>query len=158
MTTIINEWQLDCRLNKALNQHQRSDFSLWLAFLSPAIDEMAEFHTPKFDPAITKTDLYATLSLIKARDYGWQEDDLAKLTSQSEALSSGGLRQLKLQQYLAEGPLVLMDDKTKLAPELIQNLDAHSKRRRHGGNMERPEADPTALYEILQELQQNTAA
>ena len=158
MTTIINEWQLDFRLNKALNQHHRSDFSLWLAFLSPAIDEMAEFQTPKFEPPKQKADLYARLSLIRARDFGWQAHDLVKLTSQSAALSSGGLRQLKLQQYLAAGPLVLVDDKSKLAPELMQNLDAHSKRRREGGKMERPEADPTALYEILQELQRTNAA
>ncbi|MAD76578.1 MAG: hypothetical protein CML20_17620 [Rheinheimera sp.] len=158
MTTIINEWQLDCRLNKALNQHHRSDFSLWLAFLSPAIDEMAEFHTPTLEPVVIKTDLYAKLSVLKARGYGWQEDDLAKLTHQSEALSSGSVSQLKLQQYLAEGPLVLVDNNTKLASELIQNLDAHSKRRRDGGKMERSEADPTALYEILNDLQQYTAA
>ncbi|WP_372626788.1 VC2046/SO_2500 family protein [Arsukibacterium sp.] len=158
MKTIINEWQLDCRLNKALNQHHRADFSLWLAFLSPAIDEMAEFHTPTLEPAITKADLYAKLSLIRARDFAWQEDDLAKLTRQSEALSSGSVSQLKLQQYLTEGPLVLVDDNKKLASELIQNLDAHSKRRRDGSKMARSEADPTALYDILQELQQNTAA
>jgi hypothetical protein len=158
MTTIINEWQLDCRLNKALNQQHRSDFSLWLAFLSPAVNEMAQFYTPKFEPVVGKADLYARFSLVKARDYGWQEQDLAKLASHSKALSSGGISQLKLQQYLAEGPMVFTDDKNKLAQEVSQNLDVHSKRRREHHEIEPTEANPAALYEILQELKQYDAA
>jgi len=157
MTTLINEWQLDCRLNKAINQQQRADFSLWLAFLSPAIDEMAEFQTPQLTPQITTNDLYARFSLQQPRSYGWQEQDLQNLNRQSQALHQGGLRQLKLQQYLVQGPLVLSDDSTKLAVEVNQNLDVHSKRRRAGGEVKRSEADPAALYDILQQLQQTAA-
>ncbi|WP_213997034.1 VC2046/SO_2500 family protein [Arsukibacterium sp.] len=157
MTTIINEWQLDCRLNKAINHQHRADFALWLAFLSPAIDEMAEFQTPQAESAPVKKDLYARFSLLEPRSYGWQEHDIAILARHSEALNKGGLRQLKLQQYLAEGPLVLADDKAKLAPDVVQNLDAHSKRRREGSEVKRAEADPTALYEILQQIQSRAA-
>ncbi|SNY50646.1 Ribosomal S4P [Arsukibacterium tuosuense] len=157
MTTIINEWQLDCRLNKAINQQHRADFALWLAFLSPAIDEMAEFQTPKTESAAESTNLYTRFSLPQPRGYGWQEHDIARLNQHSQALNSGGVRQLKMQQYLAEGPLVLADDKAKLASEVVQNLDAHSKRRRDGGEVNRTEADPTALYEMLQQMQHRAA-
>ncbi|WP_019676713.1 VC2046/SO_2500 family protein [Arsukibacterium perlucidum] len=157
MTTIINEWQLDCRLNKAINHQHRADFALWLAFLSPAVNEMAEFQTPQTESASQKTDLYARFSLMQPRGYGWQEHDLAKLTRHSQALHSGGLRQLKLQQYLMDGPLVLTDNKAQLAPEVLQNLDVHSKRRRGGVELNRSEADPTALYEILQQMTHRAA-
>ncbi|KKO46178.1 hypothetical protein WG68_07465 [Arsukibacterium ikkense] len=158
MTSIINEWQLDCRLNKAINQHHRADFALWLAFLSPAIDEMAEFQTPQLQPAVEKADLYTRFSLMQARGFGWHEQDLNTLSCHSRALHTGGLHQLKLQQYLAAGPLVLQDDKAKLATEVVQNLDAHSLRRREGNTVRRDEADPTALYDILQQLHQDDAA
>ncbi|MBV2131006.1 VC2046/SO_2500 family protein [Arsukibacterium indicum] len=157
MTTIINEWQLDCRLNKAINQQHRADFALWLAFLSPAIDEMAEFQTPQITPITETQDIYASFSLPNPRKFGWQEPDLATLTRQSLALQQGGLRQLKLQQYLVPGPLVLTDDSAKLAGEVNQNLDAHSKRRRESGKLKRTESDPTALYDILQQLEQTAA-
>lgn len=157
MTTIINEWQLDCRLNKAINQQHRADFSLWLAFLSPAIDEMAEFQTPQFTRPTETNDLYARFSLLQPRSYGWQEQDLTKLSRQSQALHNSGLSQLKLQQYLMQVPLVISDDSAKLAAEVNQNLDAHSKRRLEGGRVNRDEPDPTALYDILQQLQQTAA-
>ncbi|MDX1676871.1 VC2046/SO_2500 family protein [Arsukibacterium sp.] len=158
MTPIINEWQLDCRLNKALNQSHRADFSLLLAFLSPAIDEMAQFQTPQPEPRTRTSNLYARFSLPEPRGFGWQGQDLAKLSRQNQALHDGGLAQLKLQQYLEPGPMVLTDDNTKLAAEVNQNLDLHSKRRRSGGEgITRDEADPAALYEVLQQLQQAAA-
>lgn len=158
MTTIINEWQLDCRLNQALNQHHRADFALWLAFLSPAIDEMAEFQTPQPGVPANKQDLYTKFSVRQARGFGWKETDLVTLKSYNKALNSCGLSQLKLQQYLVTGPLVLADNSAKLASEVAQNLDAHSQRRRDGHNVSREEADPTALYDILQQLHQADAA
>ncbi|KKO49929.1 hypothetical protein VT06_04890 [Arsukibacterium sp. MJ3] len=158
MTTIINEWQLDCRLNKALNQQHRAEFSLWLAFLSLAVDEMAEFQLPAITEPAKKTDLYATFSVNRPRGYGWQEHDKQRLASHSEALSTGSLPQLKLQQYLTEGPLVLQDDSAKLATAVAQNLDAHSQRRRANAPLTRAEADPTALYDILQQIHQPHAA
>ncbi len=158
MATIINEWQLDCRLNQALNQQHRADFALWLAFLSPAINEMAEFQTPESRlPAVNK-DLYTKFSVKPARNFGWDDSDLDTLNQHSKALNSSGLSQLKLQLYLAVAPLVLLDDKTKLATDVVQNLDAHSLRRRSGNTVVRDDADPTALYDVLQQLHQHDAA
>lgn len=158
MATIINEWQLDCRLNQALNQQHRADFALWLAFLSPAIEEMAEFQTPESSlPAVNK-DLYVKFSVKPARSFGWDDADLNTLSRHNSALNGSGVSQLKLQLYLAAAPLVLLDDKTKLAPDVVQNLDAHSLRRRSGNTVARDEADPTALYDVLQQLHQHDAA
>ncbi len=158
MTAIINEWQLDCRLNKALNQQQRADFSLWLAFLSPAIEEMAEFQTPRPDLTTTDKSLYTKFSVKAARSFGFEGPDLEVLNRHSKAINSGGLGELKLQLYLAAAPLVLLDDKSKLATDVVQNLDAHSLRRRSGHTVDRDDADATALYDVLQQLHQDTAA
>lgn len=151
MQPIINEWQLGDRLGKALQHQQRADFALWLAFLSPAVEEMAEFQTPVNQAAQPKHDLYQQLAVSKRRSFAYQTTDDQTLLQQSQAAQQG-LAQLKLYSYLQEQPWVWQEDKRKLEPQVFADLDLHCRRRLAGDNMAPSVSDETALYEILEQL------
>lgn len=157
MKILTNEWQLDGRLNKSLQTAHRGDFALYLALLSPSANEFAAFFTPDSDPAIRQKDLYIALEVTKARPFSQSDSDLTLLASHRLALQDG-LRQLKLCSYLAPSPLVKTDDAKKLSDEVWQNLDVHSKRRLQQEPLQKQTADPTALYDVLQQLHQPSAA
>ena len=151
---ITNEWQLDNRLSRCINEEQRADFSLWLAMLSAAVDEMAPFFTPEVEQSQTKADLHKALAVAKARPFDWQDTDIALGKLHSDALISGGLGQLKLQSYLQPGPVVMQDNKRKLSDSVWQNLNHHARRRLTDHALQNPMADVTGLYEVLQQLHQ----
>lgn len=152
MQPIINEWQLDTKLNQALQQQHRADFALWLAVLSPAVDEMAAFYTPSPRLEPLQHDLYQQLAVRKSRDFAWQPDDAAKMQQHSMAVQHS-LAQLKLQSALNPEPWVWQDSAKKLANEVFSNLDHHCRRRLQGAMIEVPVTDETALYDILQQLE-----
>lgn len=154
MSVIINEWQLGSRLNQTVNSGLRSDFALWLSFLSPAVEEMAAFSTP--DPAIAdnaKLDLYQQLAVIPARPFSLRaEDDMVLLYSHNDALNSDGFAQMRLSACLQYPPLVLKDDKNKIAAEVWQNTSLHCRNRIQHPLPDKQQANPTALYDVLQNL------
>lgn len=151
MQPLINEWQLGNKLNQALQQQQRADFSLWLALLSPAVEEMAAFETPASESKKSAMDYYQALGINKSRGYSWQQQDGALLHKQSLAAHCS-LVQLKLQSYLNPEPWVLQEDSRKLDSPLIADLDPHCRRRLAGTTIEQQSRDETALFEILEEL------
>jgi hypothetical protein len=151
MQPLINEWQLGTKLNQALQHQQRGDFSLWLALLSPAIEEMAAFQTPISETEPINHDLYQALGVVKTRSFGWQQPDSKTLQQQSVAVQQS-LAQLKLQSYLHPEPWVLLEDPRKLDPQIIADLDLHCRRRLNSASLNRETTDETALFEILEQL------
>lgn len=151
MQAIINEWQLGNALNQALQQQHRADFSLWLAFLSPAVDDMAAFSTPASVTDKLEHNLYQQFSIQKARGVAWQAGDNERLFCQSLA-AQHSLAQLKLQDALTPEPWVLQDNPKKLADSVLANLDVHCIRRLQGDEKPVVTTDETALYEILDNL------
>lgn len=156
---IINEWQLNSKLNSALQSEQRADFALYLALLSPAVEESAEFFTPDdVSSSELSTNLYQKLGIQPMRRFDLQERDIGLLNQHSQALSSGGLAELKLAIYLNTPPLTQYDDKKRLASDVWQSLSSHSRRHLSSPEQSKPQADPTALYEVLQQLNAGQAA
>jgi hypothetical protein len=149
---IVNEWQLNSQINTALQREQRADFSLYLALLSPAVEEFAQFYTPEAGSEVVNKDLYRQLGVSAARSFALDNNDIAILNRHSQALQRGGLLQLKLAASLNSAPLALYDDKKRLHNDVWQNLSLHSRRRVSLQSMVRPEAQPAALYEVLQQL------
>ena len=149
---IINEWQLDIKLNVAVQNAQRADFALYLALLSPAVEESAQFYTA--DPIANKIErsLYQQLGVKPARRFAQAAEDNEKMHRHSEALQLSGFAQLKLVTYLNPPPLAQFDDKERVSADVWQNLSLHSRRRLQQITSEKPEANPAALYEVLQQL------
>ena len=156
---IINEWQLGSRLNTALEQAQRADFALYLALLSPAVEESAEFLTPD---AISKTkvsdDLYNRFGVRPARSFAMEEGDIEVLSQHTQAFQKGGLPGLKLAMSMNNAPLLQHDGKQRLSNDVFQALSLHSQRRLLQPELTKPQADPAAIYEVLQQLHAGEAA
>lgn len=151
MQPIFNEWQLESKLNCALQQQHRADFGLWLAMLSPAVDEMAAFQTPVPRTDHIDTDLYQRLSVNKMRSPCWQRADDVNAVKYSEAAQIS-LAQLKLQHALTPEPWVWQDSPKKLSAFVIASLPLHCQRRLQGIEPKAMETDETALYDILTQL------
>ncbi|MCT6699642.1 VC2046/SO_2500 family protein [Rheinheimera sp. 4Y26] len=152
MLQLVNEWQLQGQLNQALLQHQRADFALWLAMLSPAVDEMAAFCLPTGEPEPGKQSLYHQLGVQQQRDFAMQQQDIGCLTAQHQALIQSGLVQCRLQQLLTPPPAVVRHDAKKLSAEVLDSLDFHTRRHLAKQKADLITPDPTALYDILQEM------
>lgn len=152
MLQLINEWQLKGQLNQALQHNQRADFALWLAMLSPAVDEMASFCLADDQPTKIQTDLYQQLGVVKTRDFAMQNDELACLNAQHQAFLQDGLTQCRLQSLLLPPALVVKHDAKKLSAEVLDNLELHTKRHLNQQGAATVTTDATALYDILQEI------
>ncbi|KOO57800.1 hypothetical protein WH43_11830 [Rheinheimera sp. KL1] len=149
---LINEWQTGVRLNEAIQQHRLSDFSLWLAFLSPAVEEFAQFYTPDTQSARFQPDLYQQLGIQQARPFAFLPEDEVHLKQQAIAFQQGGAVALHLMQCLQGAPLVMEDNKQKLPDEVKSGLSLHARRHLVQQKPEMMVSDPTALYEILNQL------
>jgi hypothetical protein len=152
MSMVINEWQLDVKLNCALQNAQRTDFALYLALLSPAVDESAPFFTPDALQQSAPSNLHQQLGVAPPRSYAQTEDDVVQMQRHSEAFAQGSLAQLKLAAYLNPPPLARYDDKQRIADDVWQNLSLHSRRRLQHTTPEKTQASPADLYEVLQQI------
>jgi hypothetical protein len=155
---IINEWQLDSKLNAALQQAQRADFALFLALLSPAVEESAEFFTPEAKEEVSRKDLYQQFGVMAERNFAMHDTDPILMRWHSEALQAGGLAQLKLMSSLNAAPMAFHDDNKRIDSDVWQNCSLHSRRRILQQMPVKPEANPAALYEVLQQLNSAQAA
>ena len=158
MTMVINEWQLNSNLNRALQSSQRADFAMYLAWLTPAVDEAAEFFTPHALTEGIEQNLQKQLGVQIARTFCQTETDIKLMQHHSAALHQGGLAQLKLATYLNLPPLAQFDDKSRLANEVWQSLSLHSRRRIRQTTTNKQEANPAGLYELLEKLHGMSAA
>ncbi len=155
---IINEWQLNSKLNKSLQAEQRADFSLLLAFMSPCVDESAQFLTPQISTVQPESNLYRQLGIATGRDLVWQNSDADTLYRHARALNESGLAQLKLCSYLIPPPLAEQNDAKRIDKAVWQNLSMHCRRRLSTEALQPPEADLTALYDVLQQVHAEQAA
>lgn len=154
---IINEWQLDSQLNKALQHTQHADFALYLALLSPAVEESAAFFTPDATADVNHSNVYQQLGITQTRGFAMTESDTTILTLHSQSLQTGGLPQLKLMASLKAAPLVLHDDKTRIGGDVWQNCSLHCRRRILQHTPVKPNADPVALYDVLEQIHSTAA-
>ena len=154
---LIHEWQLGPKMNQALHKQQPAEFRLWRAMLSAAVEEQAAFvlKQAKNDTAVRS--LRQILGVPAARPFNWQAGDQTRSQLCSNAMQQS-FTQTRLQQQLTPLPWVLKDDAKKLDPRVADNLDLHSQRRLYQEGVEPVEADATALYEVLQQLESQAAA
>lgn len=150
---LINEWQLGNRLNQSLDKGQAADFRLWLAMLSPAIEEQAEF-CREVPPKPADIDYRALYQLPAQRSAGLQDGDVAALTYSQTLLIQQGLTDWRLQSLLCPPPQVVRHDAKKLSADIWDNLSLHC--RRHltadaaGSTAILP--DPALLLDVLDRL------
>ena len=127
---LINENHLGSRLNQAVTEHRRGEFSLLLAMLSSDARDLAQFH---LDGA--NVDCEATLK----RQFDLPEpqmlmSDLHKGIDcdNSSAFHQAGLRGFHLQQYLSPEPLVHRGRDSLAMQEVLANCDPVTAARFHG--------------------------
>lgn len=150
MTPLVNEWQLQGQLNQAISHQHLADFALWLALLSPAIEEMAEFTLADTISAKPKTDLRQQLGVSTRLELSSQAADITLMRQQHEILFDGGITGWRLAALLQPPPTVICNNRKKLDPDVLDNLSIHAKRRMQGPELTQIETDPTLLYELLQ--------
>jgi hypothetical protein len=155
---LINEWQLGNELNRSVQQQQHADFRLWLAFLSPAIEEQAGFCLADQQATPQSMDLRQQLQLVPQRDYGLQSDDLSLLQQHTQLMAQGGFAAMRLGLLLQPPPAVVRHDAKKLSADLSDNLSLHCKR--HLANQAAPmqTTDATLLFDVLEQLHTSAAA
>jgi hypothetical protein len=151
MIPLVNEWQLQSQLNQALQTQHRADFSLWLAMLSPAVEEMAQFFPPPLTDEPQKHTLYQQLGVHPQRDYAMNSDDIELFDAQHQALVADSYTQWRLLSLLKPTAVVVCHDAKKLSADVTDSLGMHTKRRLSGAALSMPTADPTLMYEILQQ-------
>lgn len=149
---LINEWQLKGRLNLALHYQQWADFALHLALLSPDVREQAAFCLNDLADIKTAPELAQQLGVRYERDFQCTEADLTTLTIQQRALFTGGLVAMRLQTLLQPPPTVIRNDPQKIGADVADNLDPHTIRHFQASLPPQVEADPTLLYDVLQQL------
>lgn len=155
---LINEWQLGNELNQSVQQQLRADFRLWLAFLSPAIEEQAGFCLADQQATPQSVDLRQQLQLVPQRDYGLQPDDLPTLQQHTKLMTQGGFAAMRLGLLLQPPPTVVRHDAKKLSADLSDNLSLHCQR--HLAKQAAPlqATDATLLYDVLEQLHEPAAA
>ena len=154
---LIHEWQIGPKMNEALHKQQPADFRLWRAMLSAAVEEQAAFVLKQAKNETAVRSLRQILGVQAARPFNWQAGDQTSSHLCSKAMQQS-FTQIRLQQQLTPLPWVLKDDASKLEPRVADNLDLHSRRRLYQVEMEPVAADATALYEVLQQLDNQAAA
>ncbi len=152
MIPLVNEWQLQSQLNQALQTQHRADFSLWLAMLSPAVEEMAQFFPQPLDDDAKTHTLYQQLGVNPQRAYEMQDNDVARFDAQHQALVTDGFSQWRLLTLLDPTAVVVRHDPKKLSADVMDNLGLHTKRRLASTELKMPSADPTLMYEMLQQM------
>ena len=155
---LINEWQLGNELNRSVQQHLHADFRLWLAFLSPAIEEQAGFCLADSQATPQTTDLRQQLQLAPQRDYGLQPDDLPVLQRHTGLMQQGGFAAMRLGMLLQPPPAVVRHDAKKLSADLADNLSLHCQRHLAKQLVPVQSTDATLLYDVLEQLHTPAAA
>ena len=96
--------------------------------------------------------MYQQLGIQQARPFSFLPEDEAQLKQQATAFQQGGAVALHLMQCLQGAPLVMEDNKQKLPAEVKSGLSLHARRHLVQQKPEMMVADPTALYEIINQL------
>ena len=155
---LINEWQLGNELNRSVHQQLHADFRLWLAFLSPAIEEQAGFCLS--DPQATpqSPDLRQHLQLAPTRDFGLQSDDISRLQQHTQLMQHGGFAAMRLGILLQPPPAVVRHDAKKLSADIAANLSLHCQRHLAEQAAPAQSTDATLLFDVLEQIHSPVAA
>lgn len=149
---IINEWQLNGRLNLALQHQYWADFALHLAMLSPDVREQAAFCFEETSSTTTQPTLAQQLGCRLERDPACQVQDLDLLAAQQQAFMQGGLASLRLQTLLQPVPTVIRHDAQKISADVAENLELHTIRHLQQAMSAKQTPDPTLLFDVLEQL------
>ncbi len=135
---LVDELQLGGRLNRALNEQDRADFSLMLALLSQDVTDAPLSVMPSGDAPPKPEDLRHRFMLPKAQPLYGVRDDYARSAGLADLLNSeqGDIRGVFLTQCLAPEPLVPFE--SIISPEVMSDLPPLSQeklRRRNEGQL-----------------------
>jgi hypothetical protein len=179
---LINEWQLGTELNQALHQQRRADFQLWLAALSPAIEEQAEFCLADATATPKMADLRRQLQLAEPRNAAMSATDIQLMQHHNQLFQQGGFAALRLATLLQPAPVVVEHSAGKLHADVKDNVSLHVLRHLQQAKQRsalsqggaagalQPDAEtqagvpamlepqPTLLYDMLQQLNAQTQA
>lgn len=155
---LINEWQLNTELNRALQLHQHADFQLWLSFLSPATEEQASFCFPDQAATPKPDNLQHQLQLAVKRDPALRGEDIDIMCRHNHLMQHGGFAAMRLGLLLQPPPAVIQHDAKKLSADLMENLSLHCKRHLSKQPVPDQPADATLLYDVLEQLHAAPAA
>ncbi len=116
---LVDELQLGERLNSALQQNDRAEFSLLLSMLSDDLLDSPNYHSPEKEP-VRDEDLRKRFGLPEAvRSYA-RPDDFERIGANAALMAGGGGRAVFLAQCLHPEPLVPFE--RELDPEVTASL------------------------------------
>ena len=103
---LIDELQLEQRLNRSLQQGQQADFALLLAMLSPDVQDQAWVSDPEL-PDVADVNWRQRFALPPAQPLEADELTLARAEALGDLLGEGGMAAVHLQNCMQAEPLVL---------------------------------------------------
>lgn len=116
---LVDELQLDGRLNDSLTAGDRADFGLLLSMLSHDVTDFPEFSDRNPQMAL-KRDLRRKFELPPEEPRYASEDDFERESGYRELLGQGGHRAVFLSQCLQRSPLTPFDH--DFPPEIVSQL------------------------------------
>ncbi|HCV01280.1 MULTISPECIES: VC2046/SO_2500 family protein [Pseudoalteromonas] len=153
---LLNESQLDNRLNKSVHEHRSGEFALLLAMLSHDALDFSQFHLPKTEisnPHVSEEVLRAQLGAGPKQSLAPEQFDMLIGQDNALRLLQGGLSDIRLRHCLAPEPLHVRDDKNHIPLEVIDNCEPAVRKRYLDKNQptERAQIDAAAFYDSLTE-------
>lgn len=116
---LVDELQLDGRLNSAVNAGNRAEFDLLLSMLSPDVTD-APLSLDDNKISSVKQDLRKYFALQKPQEDYAQSQDFVRASELSELLHAGSMQDVFLSSCLKREPLC--EYERKLAPEVYASL------------------------------------
>lgn len=115
---LVDELQLDCRLNHAVSSGDRAEFALLLSMISQDVCD-----SPQFSDEIGATqndDLRAHFELGKPQEFFSKADDFERASALSELLHQGSIQDVFLSNCLKPEPLC--ESERDLPPDVFSEL------------------------------------
>ncbi len=153
---LLNESQLDNRLNKSVHEQRSGEFALLLAMLSHDVLDFSQFHLPKSELANTQISEQALRNQLGAgpkQALAPEQFDMLIGEQNAFRLLSGGLTDIRFRQCLNPEPLTIRDDKYHVPLNVIDNCEPAVRKRYYTNNSvtERPQMDAAAFYDGLKD-------
>ncbi|AXV64937.1 MULTISPECIES: VC2046/SO_2500 family protein [Pseudoalteromonas] len=151
---LLNESQLDNRLNKSVHEHRQGEFALLLAMLSHDALDFSQFHLPKTELTDTQSSEHVLRNELGAgpkQPLAPEQYDMLIGQNNGLRLLQGGLSDIRLRNCLSPEPLAIRDDKNHVPLEVIDNCEPAVRKRYYDKNAptERMQMDAAAFYDSL---------
>ncbi len=157
---LVDELQLDCRLNHAIASGDRADFALLLSMLSQDVCDSPQFSDDV--DANKREDLRAHFELPKPQEQFSKAEDFDRASSLSDLLHQGSINDVFLSNCLRPEPLC--EYERALAPEVFSELTPLLQEKFNAVNKGEEQGIahvPLALksdgFEVLDELEDKSA-